>query len=175
MTVFRVSGAIGLFTVLLTQPTLAQKTPDPIFNGRDVAFELSPASALRRGDRLTDTLVATVWVRTQVKGSGTCSATACPVTFNGEEVFARRTRMTIVGNPGSSGNGVDGAMRKLKRGDSGADVTRLQEALLKQGVTVTVDGSYGRGTIAAVSDFQRKRRLKVDGIAGAETLKELGV
>jgi Putative peptidoglycan binding domain len=167
-------------------------TPDPIFNARDVPLELSAGSILRRGDRLTDALVATIWTRMAVKGSGTCSANACPVIFNGEEVFARRTRITIAGRSGDSGTssgrsdqsrnsdtsgrtGADGERRRLQRGDKGDEIRRLQDALVRDGARLTPDGSYGRSTQAAVSDFQRRRKLKVDGIAGGETLKALGV
>ncbi len=173
--------SVGVVTTgLVSGAAFAQGTPEPTFNVRDVPLEISAGSVLRRGDRLTDALVATVWTRVSVKGSGTCSAGACPVLFNGEEVFARRTRVTMVGKVGTNdttGNrgGSSSEARKFRRGDQGDDVRRLQEALIRDGATLTPDGNFGRGTEAAVSDYQRRRKLKVDGVAGSETLRALGV
>jgi peptidoglycan hydrolase-like protein with peptidoglycan-binding domain len=64
--------------------------------------------------------------------------------------------------------------RKLRRGDQGDDVRRVQEALRKKGYDVAVDGKYGRGTERAVNEFQRKGNLKADGVVGDETWKALG-
>jgi Putative peptidoglycan binding domain len=186
---FRIPAATRAATLVTAalfgaSAAMAQGAPEPTFNARNVALELSAGSLLRRGDRLTDALVATIWTRMLVKGSGTCSAGACPVLFNGEEVFVRRTRVTIVG--ASSGRGSAGATgtggtaansdgRKFRRGDSGDDVRRLQDALIRDGARLTADGTYGRGTRAAVADYQRRRNLKVDGVAGGDTLRALGV
>jgi peptidoglycan hydrolase-like protein with peptidoglycan-binding domain len=58
----------------------------------------------------------------------------------------------------------------LKPGDTGAQVKRLQRALLKLGYTVgTVDGDYGTATKTAVEQFQTASHLTADGIFGAET------
>lgn len=52
----------------------------------------------------------------------------------------------------------------LRRGSKGADVRYLQSILL-----VTVDGSFGPITEAAVRDFQKRNKLTVDGIVGPKT------
>jgi peptidoglycan hydrolase-like protein with peptidoglycan-binding domain len=59
-------------------------------------------------------------------------------------------------------------------GDSGADVTRLQDLLRNAGYfPAATTGYYGEFTEAAVRDFQHARGLAVDGIAGYETLAAL--
>ncbi|WP_208589661.1 peptidoglycan-binding protein [Gracilibacillus suaedae] len=61
--------------------------------------------------------------------------------------------------------------RILANGSSGADVAELQDYLMTKGVFPyhTSTGYYGNITEEAVKDFQRKRNLKVDGIAGPQT------
>lgn len=61
----------------------------------------------------------------------------------------------------------------LKQGASGPSVTALQEALERQGQSVTVDGFFGTGTVTAVKAFQRARKLTVDGIVGSATWRAL--
>ena len=66
--------------------------------------------------------------------------------------------------------------RSLKKGSIGSDVKTLQE-LLNQLAIVTpaleVDGDFGSKTEAAVKAFQKKARIKQDGIYGDETHKAL--
>lgn len=63
--------------------------------------------------------------------------------------------------------------RILRRGDSGEDVKSLQELLNKLGYDLEVDGNYGRGTKAAVRDFQEKNGLGADGNFGPKTAEVL--
>lgn len=59
----------------------------------------------------------------------------------------------------------------LRNGDTGDDVTRMQQALSQLGFYVhQVDGKFGTNTENAVRAFQSKNKLKVDGIAGSQTL-----
>ncbi len=59
-----------------------------------------------------------------------------------------------------------------KKGDSGTNVVKLQQALECLGYySGAIDGSYGEGTVAAVKKFQRKRGMNEDGIAGAATIR----
>ena len=58
----------------------------------------------------------------------------------------------------------------LKPGDTGAQVKRLQRALLQLGYTVgTVDGDYGTATKTAVEQFQTASNLTADGLFGPAT------
>lgn len=53
----------------------------------------------------------------------------------------------------------------IKRGSRGPDVRWVQQHI---GVKL-IDGVFGRGTERAVKNFQRRRRLKADGIIGRQT------
>jgi peptidoglycan hydrolase-like protein with peptidoglycan-binding domain len=64
----------------------------------------------------------------------------------------------------------------LSIGDTGEDVRKLQEQLVKLGYNVGSkgpDGDFGSKTYAAVIDFQRKCNLKDDGIVGPLTEKAI--
>jgi hypothetical protein len=58
---------------------------------------------------------------------------------------------------------------KMRRGSTGEGVEALQKLLKDAGYDVEVDGNYGRGTRAAVRDFQAKEGLTVDGVVGEDT------
>ena len=61
-------------------------------------------------------------------------------------------------------------------GSRGREVTAIQETLRDYGLFHNdVTGYYGTATEAAVRRFQKARNLKVDGIAGPQTLKALGI
>lgn len=63
-----------------------------------------------------------------------------------------------------------------RMGSVGNEVTSIQNALKSRGYyTGAVDGIFGSKTLAAVKNFQKARGLTVDGIAGPQTLKALGV
>lgn len=66
-------------------------------------------------------------------------------------------------------------VKVLRRGDKGPAVAALQSLLNGAGVTVNgaklaEDGIFGSGTEIAVRAFQADRGLKVDGLAGPDTL-----
>jgi len=64
----------------------------------------------------------------------------------------------------------------LKRGDSGAAVLSLQKVLNRKGrKSITEDGVFGGETVDALKAFQRSNKLTVDGIAGPESCKRLGI
>lgn len=64
--------------------------------------------------------------------------------------------------------------RTLRSGDTGADVSAVQLRLKELGYyTGTVDGSYGSGTISAVTAFQMANGLNADGVAGSKTYAAL--
>jgi peptidoglycan hydrolase-like protein with peptidoglycan-binding domain len=56
-----------------------------------------------------------------------------------------------------------------------AMVRALQYLLRAHGFEVNVDGIFGRQTRREVMNFQRSRRLKVDGIVGSQTWRALVV
>lgn len=63
-----------------------------------------------------------------------------------------------------------------KYGSTGSEVRTIQDKLKRWGYyNGNVDGIYGSQTVAAVKKFQQKNGLKVDGIAGTQTLKAMGI
>ena len=59
--------------------------------------------------------------------------------------------------------------KTLKVGSKGDAVKCLQQCLNQQGGKLEVDGDFGKGTKKSVSDFQKKKKLGVDGIVGPKT------
>ena len=70
--------------------------------------------------------------------------------------------------------------RVLRYGDKGEDVVELKKLLIahgySEGITVDTPSSqnYGGQTRARVKDYQKDNNLKVDGIAGKQTITSLG-
>lgn len=63
-----------------------------------------------------------------------------------------------------------------KYGSRGEEVKQIQTKLKAWGYySGNVDGIYGSKTYDAVKKFQKKNNLKVDGIAGVNTLNALGI
>ena len=63
-----------------------------------------------------------------------------------------------------------------KYGSRGTEVRTIQDKLKRWGYyTGNVDGIYGSLTVSAVKRFQQKNGLKVDGIAGTNTLNAMGI
>ena len=63
-----------------------------------------------------------------------------------------------------------------KYGSRGSEVRTIQDKLKRWGYyTGNVDGIYGSLTVSAVKKFQQKNGLKVDGIAGTQTLNAMGI
>ena len=61
-------------------------------------------------------------------------------------------------------------------GSRGDEVSAIQRALSERGYYYAgVDGIYGKSTENAVIEFQKDNGLRIDGIAGTETLNALGV
>ncbi|CAB4732234.1 unannotated protein [freshwater metagenome] len=67
-------------------------------------------------------------------------------------------------------------VRAIRRGNAGANVTCLQQALKAAGyLDGPVTGKYTQATVNAVRKLQTEKELFVDGIAGRETAIELGI
>lgn len=62
-------------------------------------------------------------------------------------------------------------MANLSKGAKGKQVTALQKALNKNGAKPKLkeDGDFGKVTDAALRNFQKKNKMKVDGVAGPNT------
>ena len=61
----------------------------------------------------------------------------------------------------------------LQKGDIGAQVRLLQHDLIKAGLRITVDGSFGPATESAVKAFQTSNGLDADGFYGPATKSKL--
>ena len=63
-----------------------------------------------------------------------------------------------------------------KYGSRGEEVRTIQTKLKRWGYyNGSIDGIYGSQTTSAVKSFQRKNGLTVDGIAGTNTLRAMGI
>lgn len=64
----------------------------------------------------------------------------------------------------------------LKKGSKGKDVEAVQKVLKKWGYyTGKIDGNFGPATREAVIRFQKKNKLKADGVVGSATAKAMGI
>ena len=63
----------------------------------------------------------------------------------------------------------------LRSGSQGSDVERLQQELSTLGYEVPVSGNFDGDTQTAVKKFQQQNDLKVDGVVGAHTGKQLAM
>lgn len=61
----------------------------------------------------------------------------------------------------------------LSKGVKGHPVAKLQELLNGNGASLTIDSDFGDKTLKAVKDFQKRSKLKIDGIVGPYTWEVL--
>ena len=188
-TMLATAATLTVLAAAVVTPAAAEAVP-PLYDGKNTTFDVTPGSILRNGEGFTSGIVTTLFKGGTIVGAGTCSQAACPVTFNGQTVYARRSRLSLptkaAANPGTGSGGIAGAVgtalgvlkpidHTLRRGDQGIDVLHLQEALNKNGAGMVIDQNYGRGTAEAVRKFQEAKGLEADGVAGAKTLRALGL
>jgi len=80
------------------------------------------------------------------------------------------------GSSNNSSNKPSTSSYTYKLGSKGSGVKSLQNKLISKGyLKGRADGNFGKVTEAAVKKFQKANGLKADGIAGATTLKKLGL
>jgi cell wall-associated NlpC family hydrolase len=65
------------------------------------------------------------------------------------------------------------ASAAFQQGDDGQDVKEIQAKLQTLGYNISVDGSYGPATAAAVKKFQAEHSLTADGAIGEQTYQML--
>lgn len=61
----------------------------------------------------------------------------------------------------------------VRNGRRGEDAKWVQWYLNKHGASLTVDGIFGTKSVTELKDFQKRKRLTVDGVCGPATRKEL--
>lgn len=71
----------------------------------------------------------------------------------------------------SSGNVQNNGL--LMIGSKGDNVKKLQANLQSLGYAVEPDGDFGNRTKSAVMEFQKDKKIHIDGIAGKQTLEEI--
>ncbi|GAA4908409.1 N-acetylmuramoyl-L-alanine amidase [Streptomyces coeruleoprunus] len=107
----------------------------------------------------------------QIYGHRDFNNTACP----GDRLYAllpqlrRDVAARIGGDPTAP------VWPVVRSSETGERVRTLQYLLTGRGATLTVDGSFGPATEAAVRDFQTLNRAYVDGIAGNQTWHHLAM
>ena len=84
------------------------------------------------------------------------------------------TPINFAQNFGAKSGGLDlGEGGRLRKGDSGDQVTQLQEMLNSRGARLSVDGDFGPNTQRALRKFQRQNKIEPDGVVGPTTLGKL--
>lgn len=82
-------------------------------------------------------------------------------------------------NTETGGTGYMFEVKTVQSGSTGNDVKLLQRLLKsngckgKDGKNLTIDGSCGTNTVYAIKEYQKKKKLEVDGCAGNATWKSI--
>lgn len=63
----------------------------------------------------------------------------------------------------------------LAMGSTGSEVERLQQDLSALKYELEINGSFDANTEAAVKKFQQEHNLKVDGVVGQQTGRQLSM
>jgi peptidoglycan hydrolase-like protein with peptidoglycan-binding domain len=72
-------------------------------------------------------------------------------------------------NPGVFEDTAEPVVHQLKKGDAGAEVSRVQKMLYDLEYEMVVDGSFGAKTEKAVKEFQKAHGLEANGIVDTVT------
>ncbi len=194
--------ALGLLTtrVVAATPTATARRgqaadpaqlPAPAARPRDAANTATPLTVGDRGERVASVQRALMAAGLSIRGGA--DGVFGTATQNAVRTFQRQQGLPVTGTvdvatlralqagtadstptpapaPSTDANTV-----VLRPGAQGADVRRLQEALIFAGVSLPggVDGAYGSGTQAAVREFQTNRGLTVTGTVDRATWEAL--
>ncbi|MDQ0199798.1 L,D-transpeptidase family protein [Neobacillus ginsengisoli] len=113
------------------------------------------------------------WLFNQVSINTPVIITSSGKSFNS---IAIAYGLRVTGGPGTPAVPVAGGGEILKRGSRGPAVQELQRKLTSLGYnTKGIDGIFGLNTDIAVRNFQKARKLSIDGIVGTATKKALGI
>jgi peptidoglycan hydrolase-like protein with peptidoglycan-binding domain len=149
------SGALASDTTEV--PTSGDTSPDDTSPDDTSPDDTSPAG--------TDSANTDSSVATSVQGTGATSTTqaARAATDDSGDIVGTETSCVLTA-------------RAIRRGNAGANVTCLQQALKANGyLQGAVTGKYTQATVNAVRKLQTEKDLFVDGIAGRETALALGI
>jgi peptidoglycan hydrolase-like protein with peptidoglycan-binding domain len=176
MVMFAVTVVVMLTAVLPLGAHDMGELADPLFDGGRV---------IRLGDRGLDVERLQEVLNQIGYPVGTADGIFGPLTDSGVRKFQSDRRLTVDGLVGGatraslksslSTNTTPASSGTLREGSRGDEVRRLQDLLNDQGFPPgPIDGIFGPRTVIAVMSFQETRGLRVDGIAGPETLGALG-
>ena len=108
-----------------------------------------------------------------IEGNKSNKVKRCTYTLTSSKIYAYA--MPIFPDPGPDPKEVITVnVDELKKGSKGEQVATIQRILKQMGFyTMSVDKSYGNGTVEAVKKFQQFKKIKVDGICGNDTWNRL--
>jgi hypothetical protein len=135
---------------------------------------------------LTNPQIPGLQVALREKGvyRGSIDGVAGPMTAHAVRAFQRKAGITVDGIAGPQtrralgrlGRPLWGKRKLLAPGMVGWDVSVLEFFLARRGLKPgAVDGRFNHRTAGAVRRLQRRKHLAVDGVAGPQTLRALGV
>jgi hypothetical protein len=115
-----------------------------------------------------------------------CKRSARPCKGFGPEVAAGAGGSAGSGSSSGSSGSSSGSCsltfpsgrKSIRPGDKGADVIKIQQALIAKGANLAkgADGNFGSGTDRAVREFQRKEGISpADGYVGRSTCSKMGL
>jgi peptidoglycan hydrolase-like protein with peptidoglycan-binding domain len=139
-----------------------------------------------RAHAITNPQIPGLQVALKAEGvyAGPIDGIAGPMTARGVRRFQRSASLLVDGVAGPRtraklgrlGKPLFGQRMLLRRGMVGWDVSVLEFFLRSRGFQPgKIDGHFTKKTVAAVKHYQRARHLLVDGLAGRQTLRTLGV
>lgn len=145
---------------------------DPVIDG---------ARVLQRGSRGADVRALQERLNEQGFPVGAVDGIFGPNTQAAVRAFQEAVGLT---SDGLVGRATKAALEGLSRDDRGTDVLsmgsrgpevkRVQERLNELGFSVgSADGIYGPRTLVGVLDYQRSKRLRIDGLVGPATIASL--
>ena len=142
-----------------------------------VAIAAAAASTANAGINAVGLQVA---LRAHGLYSGPVDGIYGPMSARALRRFQRRVHLQVDGRAGPETRRALGPLggpgfgtRTIRRGSLGWDVSVMQFLLSQRGMTVPVNGSFGKRTERKLRAFQRSHGLGVDGIAGPKTLRRL--
>lgn len=150
----------------------APTPPDDWLAGNTVSEQASPPRSLDKVGLAAAALLVALFAGLAIAGvftnthhpPRTLAATTVPNPTTPTTTAATTTVRSAVTPPTST----------LKPGDTGSQVTDLQQTLAAVGYSSgAADGNYGPATQSAVARFQRASGLTADGIFGSQTLSAL--
>lgn len=89
--------------------------------------------------------------------------------------FGSQSQAAVLALQAYHGLDQDGIYGDLSDAALMGEIRLIQEALIKNGYCLAIDGAVGPETLVGITDFQKMNGLIVDGIVGNETLKSLGI